>query len=119
MRGVSIVAIVAALSLAPSPGLTAQDQNQSVRITTVTATVVDVSPGGNLVIRGTRWTQVNNEMQQIVLEGVVRPTDVTRNNTVLSQNVGEAKIFFVGKGPLTQHQKPGWALQLFDLISPF
>lgn len=85
----------------------------------MTATVTDIAPNGNLIIRGTRWTQVNNEMQQIVLEGVVRPTDVTRNNTVLSQNVAEAKIFFVGKGPVTQHQKPGWALRLFDMISPF
>lgn len=85
----------------------------------MTATVVDIAPNGNLLIRGTRWTQVNNEMQQIVVEGVVRPTDITRNNTVLSQNVAEAKIFFVGKGPVTQHQKPGWALQLFDLVSPF
>ncbi|NLI81092.1 MAG: flagellar basal body L-ring protein FlgH [Deltaproteobacteria bacterium] len=85
----------------------------------MTATVVDVAPNGNLIIRGSRWTQVNNEMQQIVLEGVVRPTDVTRHNTVLSQNVAEARISFVGKGPLTQHQKPGWAMRLIDLISPF
>lgn len=85
----------------------------------MTATVVNIAPNGNLIIRGSRWTQVNNEMQQIVVEGVVRPADITRNNTVLSQSIAEAKIFFVGKGPVTQHQKPGWALQLFDLVSPF
>lgn len=85
----------------------------------MTATVVDIAPNGNLLIRGSRWTQVNNEMQQIVLEGVVRPADITRHNTVLSQNVAEAKISFIGKGPVTQHQRPGWAVRLFDLISPF
>ncbi|HOV85489.1 MAG TPA: flagellar basal body L-ring protein FlgH [Syntrophobacteraceae bacterium] len=85
----------------------------------MTATVVDVLPGGNLLIRGSRWTKVNDEMQQIVLEGIIRPNDITRHNTVLSQNIAEAKIFFVGKGPVTQHQKPGWAFQLLDLISPF
>lgn len=87
--------------------------------TYMTATVVDILPSGNLLIRGSRWTKVNSEMQQIVLEGVVRPNDVTRNNTVLSQNIADAKIFFEGKGPLTQQQRPGWLLQLMDLVSPF
>jgi flagellar L-ring protein FlgH len=85
----------------------------------MTATVVDVLPTGNLFIRGARWTKVNDEMQQMVLEGIVRPADINRNNSVLSQNVAEAKIFYVGKGPVTQHAKPGWLGQLFDLITPF
>ena len=85
----------------------------------MTATVIDVLPNGNLLIRGSRWTKVNNEMEQIVLEGVVRPVDITRNNSVLSQNIAEAKIFFVGKGPVSQHQKPGWLGQILDAVSPF
>jgi flagellar L-ring protein FlgH len=85
----------------------------------MTATVVDVLPNGNLIIRGSRWTKTNDEMQQTVLEGVVRPNDITRNNTVLSQNIADAKIFVVGKGPVAQHQKPGWMLQVFDFLSPF
>ncbi|MHC1745225.1 MAG: flagellar basal body L-ring protein FlgH [Syntrophobacteraceae bacterium] len=85
----------------------------------MTATVVDVMPNGNLVIRGSRWTKVNEEMQQTILEGVVRPSDITRNNTVLSQNIADAKIFLVGKGPVTSHQKPGWLGQVIDAILPF
>jgi flagellar L-ring protein precursor FlgH len=85
----------------------------------MTATVVDVLPNGNMVIRGSRWTKVNDEMQQMILEGIVRPADITRSNTVLSQNVAEAKIFLVGKGPVTQHQKPGWLGQIIDFVSPF
>lgn len=85
----------------------------------MTATVVDVLPNGNLLVRGSRWTKVNDEMQQLILEGIVRPVDINRNNSVLSQNVAEAKIFLVGKGPVTQHQKPGWLGQLLDFVSPF
>jgi flagellar L-ring protein FlgH len=85
----------------------------------MTATVVDVLTNGNLVIRGSRWTKVNEEMQQTVLEGVVRPSDITRNNTVLSQNIADAKIFLVGKGPVSSHQKPGWLGQVIDAILPF
>jgi flagellar L-ring protein FlgH len=85
----------------------------------MTATVVDLLPNGNLVIRGSRWTKVNDEMQQTILEGVVRPSDITRNNTVLSQNIADAKIFLVGKGPVSSHQKPGWLGQVIDAILPF
>ena len=85
----------------------------------MTATVVDILPSGNFLIRGSRWTKVNDELQQIVLEGVIRPADINSNNTVLSQNVAEAKIFLLGKGPVTQYQKPGWLGQLWDFISPF
>jgi flagellar L-ring protein precursor FlgH len=85
----------------------------------MTATVVDVLPNGNLLIRGSRWTKVNEELQQIILEGIVRPIDINRKNQILSQNISDAKIFFVGKGPVTVQQKPGWLGQLFDVINPF
>lgn len=85
----------------------------------MSATVVDILPNGNLFIRGSRWTKVNEELQQIVLEGVVRPTDISRHNEILSQKIGDAKIFFVGKGPVTAQQRPGWLGQLFDIINPF
>jgi len=85
----------------------------------MTATVVDVLPNGNLLIRGSRWTKVNDEMQQTILEGVVRPIDISRNNTIQSQQIAEAKIFLVGKGPVSKHQKPGWLTQIIDAVNPF
>ncbi len=85
----------------------------------MTATVVDVLPNGNLLIRGSRWTKVNDEMQQTILEGIVRPIDISRNNTIQSQHIAEAKIFLVGKGPVSKHQKPGWLSQFIDAVNPF
>ncbi len=84
----------------------------------MTATVIDVLPNGNLVIRGSRWIKINDELHQIVLEGVIRPVDITRNNTILSQKIADAKIFVVGKGPISRHQKPGWLGQIIDLLFP-
>jgi flagellar L-ring protein precursor FlgH len=98
---------------------TGQTNQQDSMTAYMTATVVDVLPNCNLVIRGSRWTKVNDEMQQIIVEGIVRPNDINRDNTVLSQNVAEAKIFLVGKGPVTQHNKPGWLGQIIDFVSPF
>ena len=85
----------------------------------MSATVTDIFPNGNLLIRGSRWTKVNEELQQIILEGIVRPVDIDRNNQVLSQKVADAKIFIVGKGPVSTQQRPGWLGQLFEIINPF
>jgi flagellar L-ring protein precursor FlgH len=85
----------------------------------MSATVIDVLPNGNLLIRGSRWTKVNDELQQMVLEGVVRPVDISSRNEILSQRIADAKIFIVGKGPVSTQQKPGWLGQLFDIINPF
>jgi flagellar L-ring protein precursor FlgH len=97
-------------------GLTSKSDTMSAYMT---ATVVDVLPNGNLVIRGSRWTKVNDELQQIVLEGVIRPMDISRSNEVLSQKIADAKIFFIGKGPVSTQQKPGWLGQLWDVVNPF
>jgi flagellar L-ring protein precursor FlgH len=99
-------------------GTGSTDRSNSIT-SVMTATVVDILPNGNLMIRGSRWTKVNDEYQQTVLEGVIRPSDITRNNTILSQNIADARIFIVGKGPVTQMQKPGWLGQLLNVISPF
>jgi flagellar L-ring protein precursor FlgH len=98
---------------------TGQASRTDTMSTYMTATVVNVLPNGNLVIRGSRWTKVNDEMQQIVLEGMIRPSDINRNNQILSQNIADAKIYFMGKGPITATNKPGWLSQFFDYISPF
>jgi len=87
--------------------------------TFMTATIVEVLPSGNFVIRGARWTKVNDELQQILLEGVIRPTDITRHNQVLSQNIADAKIFFSGKGPVSNQNQPGWLSRFFDAVNPF
>jgi flagellar L-ring protein FlgH len=87
--------------------------------TFMSATIVEVLPSGNFVIRGARWTKVNEELQQIILEGVIRPTDITRNNQVLSQHIADAKIMFSGKGPVSNQNQPGWLSRFFDAVNPF
>jgi flagellar L-ring protein FlgH len=85
----------------------------------MSATVIDVLPNGNLLIRGSRWTKVNDELQQMILEGVIRPVDISNRNEIFSQKIADAKIYIVGKGPVSTQQKPGWLGQLFDIINPF
>ncbi|MFH2126726.1 MAG: flagellar basal body L-ring protein FlgH [Pseudomonadota bacterium] len=82
-------------------------------------TVIEKMINGNLVVRGSRELQVNGETQYIVLQGIVRPTDVTATNTVYSTQLADARIYYTGRGVLSDKQKPGWLARLLDNIWPF
>ena len=81
--------------------------------------VIDVLPNGNLVVEGRRTTSFSGEMQEAILRGTVRPTDIGANNTVYSYNVADASIKFVGKGAVSDAQKKGWFTRLWDKLTPF
>jgi flagellar L-ring protein precursor FlgH len=81
--------------------------------------VVDVLPNRNLVIEGTRKTSFSGESQDSILRGVVRPEDITANNTVFSFNVADATIKYVSKGTITDNQRKGWFTKIWEKITPF
>ena len=50
----------------------------------ITATVLEVKPNGTIVLEASKRIAKDDEVQTIVLSGVVREEDITRQNTVLS-----------------------------------
>ncbi|MBI5491370.1 MAG: flagellar basal body L-ring protein FlgH [Deltaproteobacteria bacterium] len=86
---------------------------------TITARVVEILPNGNLVLEGKKDTVVNNELQYIVLSGIVRPEDITKTNTVLSNQISDARIEYSGKGVVADEQSPGWMRRILDNVWPF
>ena len=85
----------------------------------VAVQVVDVLPNHNLVIEGRRETEYSGEKQTIVLRGVVRADDVASDNTVMSYNVANATVQFIGKGTVTDSQNKGWFNRVWDKVNPF
>lgn len=84
--------------------------------TRLTVVVKEILPNGNLVIEGTRVVTINKENQKILLTGVVRPQDVSPENTVSSIYVANAAIQFDGKGTVGDRQKKGLISRIFDWI---
>jgi flagellar L-ring protein precursor FlgH len=65
---------------------------------TVTATVTDVLPNGNLVVQGQKEILVNSERQLITVRGIVRPDDLSSANSIPSDRVARMEILVNGKG---------------------
>jgi flagellar L-ring protein precursor FlgH len=85
----------------------------------ISARVVEVLPNDNLLIRGSRHVRLNNEDQIIVVSGIIRPEDISPDNTILSSFVADAKIEYFGKGVISDEQRPGWLARILNVIWPF
>jgi len=92
--------------------------NQSL-VSRAAALVTDVLPNGNLVIEGVRVVTFSGETQYVVLHGLVRPDDISSANTVQSSNIAEARVEFITEGALTDAQKRGWLMKLYEKLRPF
>ncbi len=63
----------------------------------LTVRVSEIEPTGLAHVSGSRKVTVDGQTQEIALEGVVRPEDISASNTVPSNAIAEAVITYKGK----------------------
>jgi len=88
-------------------------------IASVTSVVTEVYPNGNMKIIGRRQVTINQQPQELTFTGIVRPSDISANNTILSAQVAQAHISYGGGGSLAAMSDEGWLGQTLDFIWPF
>lgn len=91
------------------------DSSQSNRLDgSITVTVAERLPNGNLLVRGEKLLTLNQGEEFIRLQGIVRPVDIGPANTVPSTKLADAKISYSGKGNLANSNRPGWLARFFN-----
>jgi flagellar L-ring protein precursor FlgH len=88
-------------------------------VDSVTVVVVDILPNRNLVVMGTRERNIAGDIQTIEVSGIVRPSDILFNNTVMSSQVADFRIVTRNKGISAPYTRPGWLGRILDIIWPF
>ena len=81
--------------------------------------VTEVLPNGNLLISGSQEVRVNFELRIVNVTGIVRPRDISSNNTIEYEKIAEARISYGGRGRITEVQQPRWGQQLIDAVAPY
>lgn len=74
--------------------------------TSLSGRVVEVLPGGNLVVEAERQLTLNNEKQVLLLRGLVRPGDVGPDNSVTSNSIANLEFELKGKGVISDGNRP-------------
>lgn len=85
----------------------------------IAAMVTRVMPNGYLLIEGSQEVVVNFEQRTLHVSGLIRPADISPENTISYEKVAEARIAYGGSGRITEVQQPGWGQQIWDRVSPF
>jgi flagellar L-ring protein precursor FlgH len=88
-------------------------------IATISARVVKVYPNGNLFIVGKKIIKINEDEQVLRISGIVEPTYIEQDNSILSSKISDMYIEYNGKGFIADNQRPGWLAQFLAKIWPF
>ncbi|MGD0938448.1 MAG: flagellar basal body L-ring protein FlgH [Terracidiphilus sp.] len=74
--------------------------------TNLTGQVIAVLPNGNLVVEAARKIFMNNQHEDIVVRGMIRPGDIGPGNTVPSTALSNLEIEMKGKGIISDGVRP-------------
>lgn len=86
---------------------------------TLTVTVSEVLANGNMRVVGEKQIEINQGTEFIRFSGVVNPRTISGSNTVISTQVADARIQYVGNGYINEAESMGWLQRFFLNVSPF
>ena len=91
------------------------DSTQSNQMSgTITALVTGVMSNGNMIVSGKKTISINSGDEYIHITGIVRPQDISSNNTVLSSKLANAQIAYSGTGIVSDVNEEGWLTKFFN-----
>ncbi len=85
----------------------------------LTVTVIEVLPNGNLLVSGEKQIGLKEGEEFIRFSGVVNPNTITTSNTVQSTQVADARIEYKANGFIDSAQAMGWLNRFFLTVLPF
>ena len=93
--------------------------NNNIFTGSITATVIDVMPNGNLLVSGEKQLAIGHEQEYVRISGVVNPSFVDFSNSIDSSKVADARIEYKSAGQISEGQIMGWLARFFLNVLPF
>lgn len=86
---------------------------------TLTVTVIDVLPNGNLVVSGEKQVALDKGVEFIRFSGVVSPDTIAAGNVVSSTQVADARIEYRTNSRIDSATVMAWMARFFLNVLPF
>jgi len=85
----------------------------------ISVTVIEILANGNLVLRGEKQMALSEGTEVIQVNGIIRPDDVSPNNTVRSRRLTNAQFTYRGTGDIANASRAGWGTRALLNLWPF
>lgn len=85
----------------------------------ITVTVIEVLPNGNLMVSGEKQIAINQRTEFIRLSGVVNPINISAANSVSSTQLADARVESKGKQDMDTAQIVSMLSRFFVALLPF
>ncbi len=87
--------------------------------TTISAIIQETYQNGNYYIRGTKELLIEGQKQKIIVTGVIRPYDITSDNSINSSQIANLKLLYDKDGTESDILETPWGTKLLRSIWPF
>lgn len=82
----------------------------------ITAVITEVTDQGMYKITGTKVINVNGERNLMTVKGTIRPRDIRADNTVLSYNIADSRLYYSKAGVAGKVVQRGTFSRLANII---
>ncbi|MDD2291396.1 MAG: flagellar basal body L-ring protein FlgH [Aliarcobacter sp.] len=87
--------------------------------TTISAIIEETYQNGNYYIKGKKEMLIEGQKQEVIISGVIRPYDITSDNSINSSQIANLKLLYDKEGVEADALETPWGLKLMRKIWPF
>lgn len=87
--------------------------------TDISAIIEEVYQNGNYFIRGTKEVLLDGQKQEIIITGVIRPYDISPENSISSSQIANLKLLYKKDGVEADILQAPWGTRFLRSIWPF
>ena len=87
--------------------------------TTISVIIEQTYQNGNYFVHGSKEMLIDGQKQTMAINGVIRPYDITPENTVYSHQLANLKIKYIKDGEEDETNHKGWGTKIIENIWPF
>ncbi len=87
--------------------------------TTVSVIIEQTYQNGNYFVKGTKEMLIDGQKQGVAISGVIRPYDISPENTIYSHQLANLKIQYVQDGDENSGLHKSWGTKALETIWPF
>ncbi len=86
---------------------------------TVSAIIEETYQNGNYYIKGKKEMLIEGQKQEVIISGVIRPYDISSDNSVNSSQIANLKLLYDKNGTEADILETPWGLKFIRTIWPF